>query len=29
VNSNKLRLLATGVVNGRKVRDKDSFNFHR
>ena len=29
VNRNRLKLLATGIVAGRKVRDKDSFNFHR
>jgi len=29
VNLNKLKLLATATVAGRKVRDKDSFNFHR
>lgn len=28
-NRNKLKLIATGTVAGRKVRDKDSFNFHR
>jgi hypothetical protein len=29
VNRNKLRLLATGVVGGRTVRDNDTFTFHR
>ena len=29
VNRNKVKLIATATVNGRKVRDKDSFTFRR